>query len=68
MTRGIQLAVAGLAVAVNAAALATVHTAMGQINERERLALQEPTRVVVVGHRPVDVAIQHCPAPVQKVL
>ena len=68
MTRGIQLAVAGLAVAVNAAALATVHTAMGQINERERLALQEPTRVVVVGHRPVDVAIEHCPAPAQKVL
>jgi hypothetical protein len=68
MTRGIQFAVAGLAVAVNAAALAMVHTAMGQINERERLALQEPARVVVVGHRPMDVAIQHCPAPAQKVL
>ena len=68
MARGIQLAVAGLAVAVNAAALATVHKAMGQINERERLALQEPARVVVVGQRPVDVAIQHCPAPAQKIL
>jgi hypothetical protein len=41
---------------------------MGQINERERLALQEPPRVVVVGQRPVDVAIQHCPIPAQKVL
>ena len=68
MMRGTRFVVAGLAVAVNAAALATVHTAMGQINERERLALQEPARVVVVGHRPVDVAIQHCPAPTQKVL
>jgi hypothetical protein len=68
MMRGTRFVVAGLAVAVNAAALATVHIAMGQINERERLALQEPARVVVVGHRPVDVAIQHCPASTQKVL
>jgi len=68
MTRGTRFVVAGLAVAVNAAALAAVHTAMGQINERERLALHEPARIVVVGQRPVDVAIQHCPAPAQKVL
>jgi hypothetical protein len=68
MTRGTRFVVAGLAVAVNAAALAAVHTAMGQINERERLALHDPSRVVVVGQRPVDVAIQHCPAPAQKVL
>ena len=68
MTRGTRFVVAGLAVAVNAAALAAVHSAMGQINERERLALHEPARVVVVGQRPVDVAIQHCPAPAQKVL
>ena len=68
MTHGTRLVVAGLAIAVNVAALATLHTAMGQINERERLALQEPARVVVVGQRPVDVAIQHCPISAQKVL
>jgi hypothetical protein len=68
MTHATRFVVAGLAVAVNLAALATVHTAMGQINERERLALQEPPRVVVAGQRPVDVAIQHCPIPAQKVL
>jgi hypothetical protein len=68
MMPGTRLVVAGLAVAVNVAALAIVHTAMGQINERERLALQEPARVVVVGQRPVDVAIQHCPVPTQKLL
>lgn len=68
MTHGTRLVVAGLAVAVNVAALASVHIAMGQITEREKLALQEPSRIVVVGHRPVDVAIQHCPTPAQKVL
>ena len=68
MARRIRWMVAGLAIAVNAAALATVHTAMGQFTERQKLALQEPARVVVVGRRPVEVAIQHCPAPAPKVL
>jgi hypothetical protein len=68
MRRGFRLVVAGLAVAVNVAALATVHSAMGQFNERQKLALQEPPRIVVVGQRPVEVAIQHCPAPAPKVL
>ena len=68
MARGIRLVVAGLAVAVNWAALATVHTAMGQIQEREKLALQQPVRVVVIGQRAEDVAVQNCPAPAQKIL
>jgi hypothetical protein len=68
MTRGIRLVVVGLAVAVNGAALATVHSAMGQIHERQKLALQQPVRIVVVGQRSEHVAIQNCPAPTPKVL
>ena len=68
MTRAIRLVVVGLAIAVNGGALATVHTAMGQINERQKLALQQPVRIVVIGQRSVDVAIQNCPAPTPKVL
>jgi hypothetical protein len=62
------LAVMGLAVAVNCGALATAHTAMGQIGERQKLALQQPVRIVVVGQRPEHVAIQNCPAPTPKIL
>ena len=68
MTHAIRLVVAGLAVAVNAAALATVHRAMGQIHERQMLAQLQPVRIVVVGQRSEDVAIQNCPAPSPKVL
>ena len=68
MTRGFRLVVVGLAVAVNGAALATAHTAMGQIQERQKLAQQQPARIVVVGQRPEHVAIQNCPAPTGKIL
>lgn len=68
MTHGIRLVVVGLAVAVNGGALATAHTAMGQIHERQKLALQQPVRIVVVGQRPEHVAIQNCPAPTPKIL
>ena len=68
MTRAVRLVVVGLAVAVNGAALATAHTAMGQIQERQKLAQQQPARVVVVGQRPQHVAIQNCPAPTAKIL
>ena len=68
MTRGVRLVVVGLAVTVNGGALATAHTAMGQIQEREKLALQQPARIVVVGQRPEHVAIQNCPAPTAKIL
>jgi hypothetical protein len=57
-----------LAVAVNGGALATVHSAMGQIHERQKLALQQPVRVVVVGQRSEQVAVQNCPAPTPEVL
>jgi hypothetical protein len=68
MTRTIRLVVVGLAVAVNVAALATVHKAMGQIHERQILAQLQPARIVVVGQRSEHVAIQNCPAPAPKVL
>lgn len=65
---GIRFLVAGLAIVVNAGALATVHAAMGQILERERLAQQQPARLVVVGKRTEQVAVENCPAPLPKVL
>ena len=68
MTRTIRLAVVGLAVAVNGAALATVHKAMGQIHERQMLVQLQPARIVVVGRRSEHVAIQNCPVPTPKVL
>lgn len=68
MNRGIQWLVVGVAVAVNGAALAIAHAAMGQITEREKLALQQPVRIVVIGRRAEHVAAQACPAPVPKVL
>ena len=64
----VRLLVASLAVVVNAAALATVHAAMGQILERERLAQQQPARVVVVGKRSEQIAVENCPSPSPKVL
>jgi len=63
MAHRMRLMGAGLAIAVNAAALAVVHASMGQFNDRQQLALQEPARILVVAHRPVELAIQHCPAP-----
>ena len=68
MTHGVRLVVVGLAVAVNGGALATAHTAMAQIQERQKLAQQQPVRIVVVGQRPERVAIQNCPAPTAKIL
>jgi len=53
------------ALATNAVALAAVHGGMGQILERERLALGEPARIVVVAKRfdPQLVTVHTCPAP-----
>ena len=68
MTHGVRLVVVGMAVAVNCGALATAHMAMGQISERQKLALQQPARIVVVGQRAEHVAIQNCPAPTAKIL
>lgn len=68
MNRAIQLLVVGLAIAVNAGALAIAHAAMGQITEREKLALQQPARIVVIARRTEHVAARACPAPVGKVL
>jgi hypothetical protein len=55
----------GTAIAVNAAALAAVHTALVQITVHEQLAQLEPVRIVVTGPRYGHsvMAIQNCPAP-----
>lgn len=52
-----------ISVAVNAAALATVHASMGQITQREQMALKETSNDKVPGKRPVITvaAMRHCP-------
>ena len=62
---GLRFLVLGLAIGVHGLALAAVHAAMGQIFERESLALQRPVRVVVIGQRsePPIAAVRNCPAP-----
>lgn len=67
MTRVLAIAIA---VAANAVALAAVQGSMGQIVERERLALREPTRIVVIDQRsePPLVTVQNCPAPAHDLL
>lgn len=65
MTRTLRLWVLGLAAAVNVAALAAIDAGMVQIVARERLAQQQPERIVVTA-RPAEqaiVATQNCPAP-----
>ena len=57
-----------VAIAVNAAALITVHAAMTERVEYEALALQEPARIVVVarGHAGAErdiAANQNCASP-----
>lgn len=52
-----------VSVAVNAAALATVHASMGQITQREQLALKGAGSDRAPGNRPVITvaATRHCP-------
>lgn len=62
MKSRISLAVLGLAVAVNAAALAALHVAMVDGVERMQLSLGEPQRVFVSAKRVAgEVAASHCP-------
>ena len=65
MTHTIRLGVLGFAFALNGAALAVVHAGMGQITDREKLALRQPARMAVIGQRsePPILAVQNCPAP-----
>ena len=52
----------GLALAVNAAALATVNVAMLDGAARERVAQQAVERVVIFGDRPAEtLAAKNCP-------
>lgn len=52
----------GIALAVNAAALATVDLAMLDGAARERVAQQEVERVVIFGDRPAEaLAAKNCP-------
>jgi hypothetical protein len=52
-----------ISVAVNAAALATVHASMGQITEREQVALRAADQDRVPGQRPAIAvaAARQCP-------
>lgn len=65
MTGSIRLLVLGVAAAVHLAALAVVHAAMVQTTLQEKLARQQPARILVtaphVGQRML--ATQSCPAP-----
>jgi hypothetical protein len=65
MTRTIRLLTLVLAAAVNGAALAAVHAAMVQTTLQERLAQQQPARILVTAPPAVHAvaATQHCPAP-----
>jgi len=65
MTRTVRLAALGLAAAVNVAVLAAIDAGMVQITERERLAQQQPERIVVTGRAAEHavMATQNCPAP-----
>lgn len=62
MKSRVHLIALSLAIAVNAAALFVTHVAMVDGAERERLAQQEPERVVVIGERLADgvLAIKSC--------
>jgi hypothetical protein len=52
----------GIALAVNAAALATVNVAMLDGAERDRQSLQEVERIVIFGERPAEaLAAKNCP-------
>ena len=52
----------GIALAVNAAALATVNVAMLDGAAREQVAQQEVERVVIFGERPAEaLAAKNCP-------
>lgn len=52
----------GIALAVNAAAFATVNVAMLDGAARERVAQQEVERVVIFGERPAEaLAAKNCP-------
>ena len=65
MTRTSRLLTLALAAVVNGAALAAVHTTMVQTTLQERLAQQQPARIVVTAARAMQAvaATQHCPAP-----
>ena len=64
MTRTVRLGMLGIAIAVNAAAVAAVDVAMTQGALREQLAQQDPARIVVrAPATPGALAAASCPAP-----
>ncbi|HKB62847.1 MAG TPA: hypothetical protein VKD03_08250 [Burkholderiales bacterium] len=69
MKRGNCLMALGVAIAVNAAALMAVNSAMVDAAERELLSQQQPLHVVVITAKRQDlpanqtIASQNCPAP-----
>lgn len=65
MTRTTRALTLMLAAAVNGAALAAVHAAMVQTTLQERLAQQQPARILVTAPRTAQAvaATQQCAAP-----
>ncbi|TRZ66981.1 MAG: hypothetical protein D4S02_05825 [Rhodocyclaceae bacterium] len=65
MTKNPRFLALVIAVFVNLAALATVHTAMGEITQREQAAQFIPDRIVVATHRmgAYQFAARTCAAP-----
>lgn len=65
MTKNPRFLAVAIAVLVNLAALATIHTAMGEIAQREQAAQMVPDRIVVVAPRAgaYQFAARTCAAP-----
>ena len=65
MTTGIQLCLLAIVVAVHGAALGALHVSMIEFADQEKLALNLPPRVVVIGSRAESspLATSNCPAP-----
>lgn len=65
MTNGIRIAVLVFVIAVNGAALGTLDISMVEFAGREKLALEQAPRIVVVESRAAlsPLATSNCPAP-----
>lgn len=65
MIKHTRLLAIAIAVVVNSLALATMHVAMGQIAEHERIAQSSSERIIVTANRHGNykLAARVCPAP-----
>ena len=63
MKQGLRLTIMATAVAVNGVALGVLDAAMLHSAEQQKLAMQQPARIVVSAPQSTLVATQSCPAP-----